>query len=141
MKVLVVYDSQFGNTQKIADLIAKTVKGKAVKVQDFKEELLSGVSLLIVGCPIHGWNPSKPTISFLSSLPKNTLKGVNIAAFDTRIKTFFSGDAASKVNKQLVKLGGKSVVSPGKFIVEGKEGPLAEGELEKAKNWAKQTLE
>lgn len=41
MKLLVVYDSQFGNTRKIAEVIAETIRGKAVKVSDFKKEMLN----------------------------------------------------------------------------------------------------
>lgn len=140
MKSLIVYDSLFGNTQKVAEEIAKIIKGKAVNVKDFKKDMLKDFSLLIVGTPIQAWNPSKPTSEFLSLLP-NLKKGIKVAAFETRINIFFSGSAADKVNKQLVKLGGKSVSEPGKFVVKGKEGPLKEGELEKAKDWAKQILE
>jgi flavodoxin len=140
MKSLVVYDSQFGNTKKIAEMIAETVKGKAVHVRDYKKEMLTGVALLVTGCPIIGWRPSDGMVSFLSSLPEKSLIGVNIAAFDTRIKTFFSGDAVHKVNSQLMKLGGKSIVDPEKFYVKGKEGPLIDGELDKAKTWALQML-
>lgn len=136
MRSLVVYDSYYGNTQKIAETVADEIEGRLVKVQDFRKEILQDVTLLIVGCPIHGWRPSKPIADFLASLPRESLKGVEVAAFDTRIKGFFSGSASDKVNKKLVELGGKSVAPPGKFIVKGKTGPLAEGELENAKLWA-----
>lgn len=141
MSNLVIYDSQYGNTEQVAWVISGIIGGKAVKVQNFKKEMLEGVSLLIIGCPIHGWRPSKPAADFLASLPPDSLKGKSIAAFDTRIKGFFAGSASDKVNKKLIELGGKSVMPPGKFIVKGKEGPLEEGELESAKEWAKKILE
>ncbi len=141
MANLVIYDSLFGNTQKIAEAIAGVTGGKAVRIQDFKKEMLEGVLLLIVGCPIHAWRPSKPTLDLLASLSPDSLKGKSVAVFDTRIKSFLSGSASDKVDKKLVSLGGVSVAPPGKFFVKGKEGPLLEGELENAKNWFRDILE
>lgn len=138
MTSLVIYDSLFGNTKKIAETIAEELKGKAVNVRDFKNEMLESVALLIVGSPINGWRPTKLIAEFLSSLPKESLKGINTAAFDTRIEIFFSGDASGKIDKLLVGLGGKSISKPGKFYVKGKEGPLIDGELENVKSWAKE---
>lgn len=138
MKALVVYDSNFGNTKKIAEVIAKTIPAKAINVSEFKKSQLEGITLLVVGSPIQGWRPSPATLTFLSSLKPGNLTGIKIAAFDTRIKIFFSGSASDKINKQLITLGGKSIIPPANFIVKGKEGPLIEGELEKAENWARQ---
>lgn len=141
MAKLVVYDSQYGNTKKIAEEIAGVIGAKAVRVQDFSPGMLQGISHLVVGCPVHAWRLSRPAAEFLSSFPPGSLKGVKVAAFDTRIKGFLSGSASDKVEKQLVNLGGDPVVSPGKFIVKGSEGPLEEGELENAKHWARHILE
>lgn len=138
MNALVIYDSQFGNTQKIAKEIAQELKGKAIKASDVKKEMLKDASLLIVGSPILGWKPMVSISSLISSLPADSLKNINIASFDTRMKVFFSGDAAAKISSQMVTLGGNCVSPPGKFYVKGKEGPLLEGELEKARVWAKQ---
>jgi flavodoxin len=137
MNALVVYDTQFGNTQKIAEAVAETVGAKAIRVADFKPDMLAGVSLLIVGSPILGWRPSEPTTAFLGSLPAGSLKGVRVAAFDTRVKMFISGSASDKMEKSLVDLGGTSAANPGKFYVKGKQGPLLKDELEKARIWAK----
>lgn len=140
MESLVLYDSCFGNTKMIAELIAEIIKGKVSKVQDFRSWMLDGISLLIVGCPVHAWRLSKPILEFLASLPAGALKGKNVAAFDTRIKIFFSGSASDKVDRDLTLLGGKSVIAPDKFFVRGKKGPLVEGQLEKARQWAKLIL-
>ncbi len=140
MSALVIYDSLYGNTQKVADAIAKGVKGKSVRVGEFKKEMLKGITLLIVGSPIHGWKPSEDTIFFLNSLAPGSLKGIKVAAFDTRVRLFIHGDAAGKIDAQLVALGGKSAAPPTGFIVEGKEGPLAKGEIEKATKWAANLL-
>lgn len=141
MTTLIIYDTLYGNTQKIAEAISEVFGAKAVRIQDFQDEMLKGVSLLIMGCPVHGWRPSRPASDFLASMPSGSLKGIKVAAFDTRIEGFFSGSASDKVDKKLVELGGESIVPPGKFIVKGKEGPLVDRELDKANGWAKHIIE
>jgi hypothetical protein len=82
-------------------------------------------------------------------IPKDSLKGVKVAAFDTRlslsdikstlerfaVKT--GGYAARGIAKRLKKSGGTLVVPPEGFIVKGMEGPLLEGEPDRAAEWAK----
>jgi flavodoxin len=141
MKALVVYDSQFRNTQKIAEAIAETIGGKAIRVTDFKHEMLKDLQILIVGSPIQGWRPMLSIENFLDALPAKSLTGIKTAAFDTRIKIFFSGDASKSVNAKLIKAGGTAVLAPGKFYVKGKEGPLVAGEIENALEWVRGTHE
>ncbi|MBE0684528.1 MAG: nitric oxide synthase, partial [Anaerolineaceae bacterium] len=90
---------------------------------------------------------------FLKQIPSGGLTSVNVAAFDTRmtpedirknkflaIMVKFFGYAAEKIAKQLILLGGNEVVSPQGFLVTGMEGPLVEGELERAADWALKTI-
>ena len=46
------------------------------------------------------------------------------------------GFAAEKIGKALVRKGGSPIATPEGFIVEGSEGPIREGELERAEQWA-----
>jgi flavodoxin len=140
MKSLIIYDSFFGNTKLLAETIGKEFGNdtKVLHVSDFKQEDLKGISLLIVGSPILGWRPSEKTTAFLMSFGKDQLKGIRVATFDTRVKLFFHGDATKKMSEMLSNLGAEVIVEPNWFIVTGKEGPLAEGELERAKEWANQ---
>jgi len=93
------------------------------------------------------------THNFLKRIPKSGLKGVKVAAFDTRftmsvieesrVLPFFVrlfGYAAKPISDRLKKKGGELIISPEGFFVEGVEGPLKEGELERAANWAKQII-
>ena len=137
MKALVVYDSNYGNTYMIANAVAKQLHTKAVSVTDFSKEDLDGVELLVVGSPINGWRETNKTREFLNDLGENGLKGVRVAAFDTRVKLFIHGDAASRISQALQKAGGKVIAKPQGFIVEGTEGPLGEDEADKAIEWAK----
>lgn len=74
---------------------------------------------------------------FLASLSKDELKGLKAATFDTRVKIFIHGDAAKKISQKLVEAGAEIVGKPQAFFVKRKEGPLFEGEIEKATKWAK----
>jgi flavodoxin len=138
MKALVIFDTSFGNTKIIAETIARELGNdtKAVLVSDFDINELGGIDLLVVGSPIIGWKPSERMDKFLASLSKDQLKGIKAATFDTRVKIFFHGDAAKKIAQALKKAGAEIIVSPQAFLVQGKEGPLIDGEIEKAKEWA-----
>lgn len=150
MKALVVYESFFGNTQKIAEAVGKGIQNYEVQVlnvKDFKNEMLDGVDLLIIGSATRAFRPCELTKAMLSSLPKDSLKGIKVAAFDTRanvkkgpgilkVLAKLFGYAAEPINKSLIKNGGQSTINPNGFFVVESEGPLADGELERATKWA-----
>jgi flavodoxin len=140
MKALVVFDSTFGNTKQIADAIARHLAQgtRCVSVTHFKESDLAGIGLLVVGSPIIGWNPSERMKRFLETLRPGQLAGIKGAAFDTRVKMFFSGDAAKKISNALRKAGADIVAEPHGFFVRGKEGPLFDEELAAAAYWAQE---
>ena len=157
MKVLVVYDSAYGNTAKIAQAIGDALGSQAdvqvARVGDIKPEQLAGVGLLIVGSPTQKFSPTGATTEFLKGIPKNGLRGTKVAAFDTRftvseiakvrVLAFFVrifGYAAEPIADRLEKKGGDLAVPPEAFYVSDTEGPLLEGELERAADWAKEIL-
>jgi len=152
MNTLIVYDSMFGNTEKIAESMAGAfalADTKVIKVTDATQEDLGGIDLLIVGSPTHGGRAKPSTQVFLDAIKPDALAGVRVAAFDTR---FEHGNhniflrllmkvidfAAPRIAKTLVAKGGQLATDPEGFIVIGKQGPLKEGELERALQWAKQ---
>lgn len=151
---LVVFDSVFGNTEKIARSIAGALAPQTdvevMTVNQVKTLSLTNLKLLIVGSPTRGFRPTPDMTTWLQSLPANSLAGVKVAAFDTRIpeKTFkknlflrlFSkmvAYAADPIAKELSAKGGSLVASPTGFYVAESEGPLVDGELERAAIWAK----
>jgi flavodoxin len=138
MKALVVYDSTYGNTRKIAEAVAAELGrgAKAICISDVRDADLSGLDLLVAGSPVLGWSPSEKTRSFLVNLKPGQLKGVKAAAFDTRMRIIIHGDAAKKMAAFLQKAGAEMVGEPAGFIVEGREGPLAKDALAKARDWA-----
>jgi flavodoxin len=105
---------------------------------------LKALDLLIVGSPTHGGRPSPPMREFLDKVQSPALQGTNVAAFDTRHTsklTVIFGYAAGRIAGSLKKMGGTLIVSPQGFLVTGTEGPLKEGELERAAAWAKEFVE
>lgn len=153
MKVLIVYDSIFGNTEKIALAISNSLSSKEnveiFRVSNVKLEQLIGLDLLIVGSPTRAFRPTKAITNFLKRIPSNGLKGVKVAAFDTRIsptnvnsrflnilvKLF--GYAAKPIANKLEKKGGELIILPEGFFVKDSEGPLKDGEIGRAVDWAK----
>lgn len=138
MKSLVVYDSNYGNTQKIAEAIARELETSAVIISQINPGELSGLELLVVGTPIIGWKPTVKMQGFLSNIEKQQLKGVKAATFDTRVKMFIHGDAMGKVAEILKSAGAEIVAQSMPFYVAGpqKAPYLLKNELEKAKGWA-----
>jgi hypothetical protein len=66
-----------------------------------------------------------------------SLTGIAAAAFDTRAdKSFMTGSAARKAQRQLRGLGCRVVRPAQSFRVTGTIGPLVEGEVARALRWA-----
>jgi flavodoxin len=156
MKVAIIYESYFGNTEKIAMEIGKALSSaQAVQILNAAETewgQVADAELIIVGSPTRGFQPCENTKSFLKTIPKNGLKDKKAAAFDTRaslthirsktlrwmVKT--GGYAAKPISKSLIKKGGELVVPPEGFLVMDEKGPLLKGEAERAVKWAKSIL-
>lgn len=84
-KILVIYDSVFGNTEKIAQSIAAVFGTQAMPVSQTEAGQLRGLDLLGVGSPTRAFRPTEGIAKLLNGLPKNYLAGVRVAAFHTRI--------------------------------------------------------
>jgi flavodoxin len=155
MKAMVVYDSAYGNTEQIAQAIGEALGAQGevetLRVGDVRPEQLAAVDLLIVGSPTQKFRPTPGTTNLLKAIPSNGLQGTKVAAFDTRfteeavdkvrILAFFVkmfGYAAKPIADRLEKKGGELVVAPEGFHVGDTEGPLLDGELERAAEWARQ---
>ena len=153
MKALIIFDSYFGNTDQVARAVGRGLEPQAQveirHVEAVKPAHIQGVDLLVIGSPTRAFKPTKALTDFLKSLPKGSLKGVCVAAFDTRISAkdihsavgrFFVGTfgyAADPIASLLKKKGGSLTLPPEGFIVMDSEGPLKEGELERAAEWVK----
>ena len=151
MKALIVYDSIYGNTEKIAKSIGSAITGdvEVISANKVDSSQLESIDLLIVGSPTQGFRPTKSVQAFIEGIPSDIIEDVNVAAFDTRIPANavgtglrllmkIGGYAAPRIASILKRKGGNLVLPPEGFFVKDKEGPLKEGELERAADWAKE---
>lgn len=138
MKAIVIFDSHYGNTKLIAETVAKKLGDNVphISVKDIKASDINEYELLVVGCPIVSWGPTKKIAKFLNSLNPDKLKSMSVTAFDTRVKTFICGVFVNKIGKALAKTGANLIVPPMEFYVKKNQPILLDGELEKAENWA-----
>lgn len=158
MKAVVVYESWFGNTQQVAEAVADELRRSAeVSLAAVDDPLppLQGVDLLVVGAPTHAHALSsagtrrgalqrrgetrpagRGVRGWLRALP--AVDGRAAAVFDTRIDkpVFLVGSAARGIGRRLEHRGYVLVSNPRSFFVLDTEGPLAEGELDRARTWA-----
>ncbi|HLF77387.1 MAG TPA: flavodoxin domain-containing protein, partial [Dehalococcoidia bacterium] len=148
MKALVVYDSTYGNTERVARAIGDAILGDVElrRAGQVDARDLVDIEMLIVGSPTQGGRPTPAMKQFLDSIPARGLQGVEVAAFDTRIsaadkffvlKLFLNavGYAADRIAAGLKAKGGHLLSEPQGFIVEGKEGPLRQSETQRAARW------
>jgi len=144
MNTLIVYDSQYGNTERIAKTIANTLhafgQAQAVHVAQAHSVEFQGLDLLILGCPTQGFRPTPAMQSFLGTVPFQSLSGLAVACFDTRFRgSLWKSSAAPRMVKQLRTMGIEPLVRPESFFVKAmkKEGPLLAGEVERASSWSR----
>jgi len=156
MKTVVVYESLWGNTAAVARAIAEGLGpgAKALSTAEATGEALEGADLLVAGAPVFAFhlssdktresireNPGKgaptpdlshPSLrSWLDALPAG---GSRSAAFDTQVRGPF-GEGAPTIAEALERKGYARLAEPAGFVVKGKQGPLRDGELERARKW------
>ena len=142
MKVLVSYDSKFGNTEKLAlamaDALSPANNVRLQRVDDGALDL-SAFDLVLIGGPTHAHGASAPLKAALSALPAKSTEGVRVATFDTRFRMtrILTGSAAGVAGK-LLKDTGASVIEPSEsfFVTRGANVTLEPGEIERAVAWA-----
>ena len=144
MKILVVYDSVYGNTEMIAHAIAKAMPDKvqAQRVDEADPVELATADLLIVGSPTQGALPTEATQALVDRVGPPAHGDARAATFDTRLSWRFlerwGGFAAPKIAVLLSESGWTIAGEPGGFFVRGlKKGPLKKGEIARAAAWAK----
>jgi len=145
MKGVVIYDTTYGNTKKIAETITDTLKESGLKVdishvKDIKE--LSGdYDFLILGSPTKIGTMSWAVRGFIGKKIKSEeWANKPFAAFDTEMESVVKKggrSATKKISKKLKDQGLKQLQPELKVMVLGMKGPLKDGEIEKAKEYAK----
>ncbi len=143
MSTFVLYDSQYGNTERIARTIAGTLSEfgqvRAICASQAQPGEFREGDLLILGCPTQGLRPTQAMQSFLGNIPRESLSGLAVACFDTRFRRpqwLWKHSAAPRMAEQLRAMGVEPLVPPESFFVKGKKGPLEASEVERATSWA-----
>ena len=133
-KALVVYDSVYGNTEKVAKALAKGLGDNGVDVDTLRVEMVkfdefSKYDLLAVGGPVHAWSATKPIKTFLERLKTvKSLIGKKAFAYDTKMgRSSLAGNVGGKIEGDLKGLGMTIVKPHATAVVKGREGPLEEG--------------
>lgn len=153
MKAVVLYESLFGNTEAVATAIAHGVGpiGEVTLAQfgEASEGMAEGADLLVLGGPTHGWSMSRPASRKNPEAPgfavgaREWLEGLQKApgkkagVFDTRFDKprWLTGSAALRIARRLKGSGYRLVLPPESFFVQHTEGPLREGEEDRARRW------
>ncbi len=146
-KAIVIYDSRFGNTEKIARALARGIEKQGVKVDCFKVDEVDVQKLveydfLAIGGPTHMLGMSEPMKEFLENLNSVDISGKKGFCFDTRNQSRFNrfdlNSAAKRIEKKMKRMRVKMIKPRKSVMVEGREGPLEEAAQEKFEKLGKE---
>jgi hypothetical protein len=160
MNAIVIYESMYGNTRKVAETVAQRLGAPAVAVADAGADRIADADLVVIGAPTHTWSVPRPSTrkaasdaagkagSELTLQPGATGPGVRewlaehageirtAAAFDTRMRfpAIFTGRASRRIRRSLraAKVG---LVAPSQSFLVDKQNRLLDGELDRAGAW------
>src|SRR6478672_11773321 len=158
MRVVVVFESMFGNTEEIARAVAEGIRevrpDAVVDCLPVRQARSAEADLLVVGGPTHFLGLASPRTrhmaekfdeaaqpaengglrAWLEQLPQAPV-GRRAAAFDTRLDKLLHGSAAARIAHRLAHKGYDMVAEPEGFVVVDMTGPPRPGELQRAKAW------
>jgi Flavodoxin len=166
MQALVIFESIYGNTRAIAEAVAEGLRESGEATVRSHDQIdpadLSAADVLVVGAPTHMHGlptnfsremaakaseeegaPLDPCATaepgIRSWLSEQSGDGRAAAAFDTRAdkSPALTGSAARGIGKRLRRRGFQLGTDPESFFVDDAEGPLADGELERARDWGR----
>lgn len=160
MRAIVVYESLWGNTEKLVRAVAAELSTTMeVEVVDAEAAPASveGFDLVVVGGPTHAFSMSRASTRASAATDKSAphvptrgirewldalapaITKVPAAAFDTRVDTPRMPGSAAKAARQELRSHGFDTAAKAKtFRVHGYEGPVVDGELEASAVWARE---
>ena len=152
----------FGNTEQIARAVAdglgESVDVRLVEVSDAPGDPDPDVALIVAGGPTHAFSMSRENTradainrgaeegerefglrEWMAALPSGHLSA-KIATFDTKIESmrYVPGSAAKAAAKAAHRHEYQSAAKAESFYVRDVDGPLVEGEIDRARAWARQ---
>ena len=147
MKGIVIYDTTYGNTKKIGETIAETLKQSGMEVDLFyvkDVKKLKDYDFLVLGSPTKFGTMSFAVKFFLGKIKSEDWVNKPFAAFDTenpenveqaRLQNK-EWSAAEKIAEKLREKKMTEVAPVLKAVVVGQKGPIVEGEIERTREYA-----
>jgi flavodoxin len=115
MKACILYFSQTGNTRKFAEAISDSLKIPTVfDITATEPSVVNDFDMIILGTPVHGFNPAVEAVAFVDSLPDGN--GKRAILFCTY--RLWKGRTFGKLKKELKKKGYSTILC---VSVKGKE--------------------
>jgi flavodoxin len=144
-RVLIVFDSSFGNTEKLAREIAAGInetgvaESVVVGIKQVEDQNFTTFDGVLFGSPIHAFRATRGIKGAVKKAAKKGLDGKLVGAFDTYQAAGHISKAAKQIEGELKKrASGVRIFSEHlSSIVTGREGPLGDAELPKAKEFGK----
>jgi hypothetical protein len=166
MKTLIIYESLYGNTQRVAEELARVANDhgevEMMKAEEAPSDAVAGADLVLIGGPthVHGmlWKATRQGPGGDGVRPLRTdaagpglrdwfhrvgrVDGTPAAAFDTRFDgpEVLTGRASLGISRRLRHHGFAEVAAPKSFVVD-RDNTLLEGEVARARQWASAVLE
>lgn len=163
MSILVIYESMWGNTREVARAIGRGL-GDHVTVSDVGEaprRIPEELELLVLGGPTHAFSMSRsatrqdarkqgaavgdPERGIREWLAEQAAESdqLDIATFDTRVTSVrhLPGSAAKGAAKEIRRHHLGHLIGTQSFYVRDSEGPLLEGELDRARAWGAELVD
>ena len=145
MKGIVIFDTSYGNTRKIAETISAVLKGSGIEVdffyvKDVKKLSAGDYDFLVIGSPTKFGTMSFTIKGFLGKFKSAEWANKRFAAFGTENPENIErkeGSAAEKIAARLKECRMKQLLPVFKGVALGWKGPLQEGEIERASEYAR----
>jgi menaquinone-dependent protoporphyrinogen IX oxidase len=146
MKGMIVFDTSYGNTKKIAETIAETLKESGLEidlfyVKDVKRLSAMDYQFLVLGSPTKFGTMSFAFKFFLGKLKGEEWMNKPFAAFDTENPENLEKkewSAGEKIAGRLAEKNMRQLLPVLKALVFEMKGPLKEGEIERTKAYARE---
>ena len=144
MNGLVVFDTSYGNTRILAEAIAGALQATGIEtdtlhVKKVKKLRAEDYNFIVIGSPTRLGTMSLTVKGFLGRFNDKAWTGKPFAVFDTELSENIEmqeGSAAEKIAGKLKEEQMKQLLPVLKAVVLGRKGPLQEGEIERAKEYA-----
>lgn len=170
MRTVIIYESFYGNTARIAEELASVARRHGeVRVERADEagpDVVEGADLVLIGGPthLHGLSHRATRQSGLADAAAHDdrppgsdaagpglrewfhrvdrVSGTAAVAFDTRLDgpEVMTGRASLGISRRLRHHGFTEVAAPRSFLVD-KENALLAGEVDRARSWAESVME